>query len=56
MMADGALAIGASDMYSFPRKMDIFEQLAYSLQAGLDHGHRTLLRKHRQQRVQADIH
>jgi hypothetical protein len=37
MVADGALAVGASNVDRLPGKSHVLEQLAYSLQAGLDH-------------------
>jgi hypothetical protein len=36
-VADGSFAIGAGDVYGFPRKLCILKQQAYALQAGLDH-------------------
>lgn len=37
MVADGAFAIGTSHVNRLPGKSNVLEQLAYSLQAGLDH-------------------
>ena len=38
MMADGAFAVGAIDVYCPPRELDaLVKQLGDALQAGLDH-------------------
>jgi len=36
--ADGALAVGAGDVYGLPGEVDILQQEADALQSRLDHG------------------
>lgn len=51
MVAYGALAIGASNVYGLPWDLDIFQKQADALQSGLDHGRGGSSRSHRQQRL-----
>ena len=40
-MANGSFAVRASDMYRFPRKVDILQKQTDPFQARLDHDHET---------------